>query len=151
MNNLASFDFGGEVTVSQSRRVFVYNNVLVSAPDRLAAFQFDSRGTRFAFNLIDGPTREVEVSSSNILADPRFVDDSFELSSSSPARNAGRNGRNHFRHDVSGGFGLLVELISERLKYNRKRSASLTMALMVPRVGFGWSGCPFRRFRSHER
>ena len=36
-NNLGSFDFGGEVSVSESERVYVYNNILISAPNRFAA------------------------------------------------------------------------------------------------------------------
>jgi len=69
LNNLDSFDFGGEVTVSESERVYVYNNVLVSSSNRFAAFNFDSSDVFFFFNLIDGPTREIPFNGSNILAE----------------------------------------------------------------------------------
>ena len=102
MNNLGSFDFGGEVSVSESERVYVYNNVLISAPDRFAAFQFDSTEAIFFFNLFDGPTREIEFNGSNISADAQLIPGTFELSNSSPARNQGFNTGDHFFLDVTG-------------------------------------------------
>jgi len=53
-NNLDSFDFGGEVSVVESERVYVYNNVLIAAPNRFAAFQFESAEAIFFFNAIEG-------------------------------------------------------------------------------------------------
>ena len=102
LNNLDSFDFGGEVTVSESERVYVYNNVLVSSSNRFAAFNFDSSDVFFFFNLIDGPTREIPFNGSNILADARLTPGGFGLSSSSPGRNAGFNEGDHFFLDVNG-------------------------------------------------
>ena len=101
-NNLGSFDFGGEVSVSESERVYVYNNILTSAPNRFAAFQFDSTEALFFFNLFDGPTREIDFDVSNISADARLVSGSFEPSRSSPARNRGLNTGDHFSLGVTG-------------------------------------------------
>jgi len=101
-NNLDSFDFGGEVTVSESQRVYVYNNVLVSSNNRFAGFQFDSSDVVFFFNLFDGPTREIPFNGSNVFADARLVSGGFALSSSSPGRNSGFNTGDHFFLDVNG-------------------------------------------------
>ena len=101
-NNLGSFDFGGVVSVSESERVYVYNNILISAPNRFAAFQFDSTEALFFFNLFDGPTREIDFDVSNISADARLVSGSFEPSRSSPARNRGLNTGDHFSFGVTG-------------------------------------------------
>ena len=101
-NNLGSFDFGGEVSVSESDRVYVYNNILISAPNRFAAFQFDSTEAIFFFNLFDGPTREIEFNASNVNADAQLIPGTFELSNSSPVRNRGFNTGDHFFLDVTG-------------------------------------------------
>ena len=101
-NNLGSFDFGGEVTVSESERVYVYNNILISAPNRFAAFQFDSTEAIFFFNLFDGPTREIDFDISNVNANARLISGTFEPSRSSPARNRGLNTGDHFSFGVTG-------------------------------------------------
>ncbi len=101
-NNLDSFDFGGEVSVVESERVYVYNNVLISARNRFAAFEFDSIEAIFFFNLFDGPTRDVEFDFSNINADAQLIPGTFELSGSSPARNRGFDTGDHFFFDVTG-------------------------------------------------
>jgi len=101
-NNLDSFDFGGEVSVSESERVYVYNNILISASDRFAAFQFDSTEAIFFFNLFDGPTRGINFDASNINADAQLLPGTFEPSRSSPARNRGLNTGDHFSQGVTG-------------------------------------------------
>lgn len=102
MNNLDSFDFGGEVSVSESERVYVYNNILISSPGRFAAFQFDSTEALFYFNVFDGPTRELDFDASNINGDAQLIPGTFELSDSSPARNGGFDTGDHFSLDVTG-------------------------------------------------
>ncbi len=102
MNNLASFDFGGEITLSQSRRVYVYNNLLVSSPGKFAAFHFDTTDSLFFFNLFDGPTREVPFNGSNIVGDAGLVPGTFQLAPSSRALNAGFDTGDHFFLDVFG-------------------------------------------------
>ena len=101
-NNLSSFDFGGEVSVSESRRVYVYNNIFVSSPGKFAAFQFDSTNISFFFNLFDGPTRSVEFNGSNISGDPGFVPGTFELAPFSRAVDAGLDAGQRFFLDVYG-------------------------------------------------
>ncbi len=101
-NNLSSFDFGGEVSVSESQRVYVYNNILTSSPGKFAAFQFDSTDSFFLFNLFDGPTREVPFNGSNILGNAGFIPGTFELGPTSPAVDAGLNAGDHFLLDVYG-------------------------------------------------
>ena len=101
-NNLDSFEFGGEVSVVESERVYVYNNVLIAAPNRFAAFQFESAEAIFFFNLFDGPTQEVQFDFSNINEDAQLIPGTFELSNSSPGRNRGFDTGDHFFLDVTG-------------------------------------------------
>ena len=100
-NNLDSFDFGGEVTVSESERIYVYNNILISSPGKFAAFNFDSTEVFFYFNLFDGPTREVS-DPSNIVGDADLIPGSFEPAPSSRAVDFGFNGGDHFFLDANG-------------------------------------------------
>ena len=100
-NNLDSFDFGGEVTVSESERVYVYNNILISSPGKFAAFQFDSDRAFFYFNLFDGPTREVALAG-NIVGDANLIPGTFEPASDSRAIDFGLDAGDHYFLDVYG-------------------------------------------------
>ncbi|MFK8111316.1 MAG: right-handed parallel beta-helix repeat-containing protein [Rubripirellula sp.] len=102
VNNMGSFDFGGEVTASNSNRIFVYNNILVARPGKNAALQFASTNYWFGYNIINGPTRDVPFSSSNRYESPRFNSGTYVPSSSSPAINSGYNGSDHFFMDIYG-------------------------------------------------
>lgn len=86
----------------ESERVYVYNNVLIAAPNRFAAFQFESAEAIFFFNLFDGPTQEVQFDFSNVNEDAQLIPGTFELSNSSPARNRGFDTGDHFFLDVTG-------------------------------------------------
>jgi len=100
-NNLDSFDFGGEVTVSESERVYVYNNILISSPGKFAAFQFDSTDAFFYFNIFDGPTREVSAAG-NIIDDANLIPGTFEPAPFSRAIDFGLDAGDHFFLDVFG-------------------------------------------------
>ena len=102
VNNVGSFDFGGEVTVSRSQRVYVYNNILVARSGKKAILQFASNSYWFGFNVIDGPTQNVPRDGSNIYGPPVFKPGSYELESYSPAVNSGANGGDHFFLDAYG-------------------------------------------------
>lgn len=103
VNNMGSFDFGGEVSVSESERVYVYNNILVARSGKNAALQYASSDFWFGFNVIDGPTRNVPFSGSNLYESPRFEPGTpYLLSPSSPAINSGLNAGDHFFLDVNG-------------------------------------------------
>ncbi|WP_246151920.1 hypothetical protein [Rubripirellula reticaptiva] len=43
VGNIGSFDFGGKVSISESERVYVYNNILKANLGKRAALQCDSR------------------------------------------------------------------------------------------------------------
>ena len=102
VNNVGSFDFGGEVSVSESERVYVYNNILVARSGKRAALQFDSSDFWFGFNVIDGPQLNVPFDPSNIYGPAGFRSGSFELEPFSPAVNSGADGGDHFFLDAYG-------------------------------------------------
>lgn len=102
VNNVGSFDFGGEISVSESERIYVYNNILVARPGKRAALQFASSNFWFGFNVIDGPTQGLPQDASNLLGPAVFKPGSFELESYSPAVNSGANGGDHFFLDAYG-------------------------------------------------
>lgn len=101
-NNMASFDFGGEVSVSESERVYVYNNILVARPGRRAALQFASQNFGFFFNVIDGPVLDVPFNGSNIYGPAGFEGGGFTLAADSPAVNSAFDAGDHFFLDVNG-------------------------------------------------
>ena len=102
VNNMGAFDFGGEVTVSESERIYIYNNVLQARTGRRAALQFRSENFWFGFNIIDGPTQDVPFSESNHYGDPNFRFNSFVPESFSPAINSGRNAGDHYSKEIYG-------------------------------------------------
>ncbi|TWU56549.1 hypothetical protein Poly51_24600 [Rubripirellula tenax] len=102
VGNVGSFDFGGEVSVSESERVYVYNNILKANPGKRAALQYDSQNFWFGFNIIDGDVREVPYDPSNHYGDPGFRPGSFELEYYSPGFNTGIDAGDHFFLDVYG-------------------------------------------------
>ncbi len=102
VNNVGSFDFGGEVSVSRSERVYVYNNILVARSGKRAILQWSSNNFWFGFNVIDGPTLNVPFDASNLHGPPVFKPGSFELESFSPAVDSGANGGDHFFLDAYG-------------------------------------------------
>ena len=102
VNNVGSFDFGGEISVSRSERVYVYNNILVARSGKKAILQWASNNFWFGFNVIDGPTQDVPYDASNIYGAPVFQSGSFQLESYSPAVNSGASGGDHFFLDAYG-------------------------------------------------
>ncbi|TWT54994.1 hypothetical protein Pla22_26480 [Rubripirellula amarantea] len=102
VNNVGSFDFGGEVSVSESERVYVYNNILTARNGKRAALQYDSNNFWFGFNVIDGPVLNVPYDGSNIYGPAGFRQGSFELEPFSAAVNSGVDGGDHFFLDAYG-------------------------------------------------
>ena len=102
VNNVKSFDFGGQLSVSESERVYVYNNIAVSQNGRNAAIQFDSRDFWFGFNVLDGPLRDIPFDGSNIYGAPGFAPGSFQLDFFSPAVDSGIDAGDHFFLDAFG-------------------------------------------------
>jgi parallel beta-helix repeat protein len=101
-NNMGAFDFGGEVTVSESERIYVYNNVLQARSGKRAALQFNSQNYWFGYNVIDGPTRDVPFNESNHYGNPFFKFNSFIPESYSPAINSGSNAGDHYSKEIYG-------------------------------------------------
>lgn len=102
VNNMGSFDFGGEVSVVDSQRIYVYNNILVARSGKKAALQFEASDFWFGFNVIDGPTQNVPNDPSNLYGPPVFRSGSFQLEPFSPAVNSGIDGGDHFFLDCYG-------------------------------------------------
>ena len=100
-NNATSFDFGGEVQVSQSDRIYVHNNIFTNKRGRRAVLQHSSSNTSFTDNIIDGWTQGAWIGSSNYRGDPRFQY-GFVPASYSPAVGTGRNRGDHYFLDIWG-------------------------------------------------
>ena len=102
VNNVDSFDFGGEISVSESSDCVLMNNILQSQPGKNSAFQFASENIRWTHNLFDGPTREVALGRTNLAVDPEFLPGTIIPSPGSRAINTGRSIRSVFPLDVFG-------------------------------------------------
>jgi parallel beta-helix repeat protein len=102
VNNMGSFDFGGEVTASESNNISVYNNILVARSGKKAALQYASLNYSFRYNVINGPTQNVPYDSTNRYESPQFQSGTYIPSSSSPAVNTGFNNGDHFYLDIWG-------------------------------------------------
>jgi len=86
--NLRSFDFGGEVTLSESLNCSVYNNILYARGGKNVALEFDSFGTYWDYNLMfNGPLPGVNAGPSTIYQNPNFKSGTFRIGGSSPAIN----------------------------------------------------------------
>ena len=102
VGNLNSFDFGGEISVVQSERVYVYNNIMVANPGKRSVLQYQSRDFAIFNNVLDGPTQDVGFDALSTYGSPRFESNSFRLSGQSPAVNRGFNFGDHFGLDAYG-------------------------------------------------
>lgn len=103
VNNMGSFDFGGEVSLISSRRVYYYNNILVARPGKRAAFQYQSTQFWMGYSVIDGPYDGFRFANSNFFGPAMFRSGSlFEPEIFSPAINRGYDAGDHFFLDVNG-------------------------------------------------
>jgi parallel beta-helix repeat protein len=104
-NNLIDFDFGGEVSVSRSKRVFVYNNILHARGDRNVALKFESENVWFDYNLLnDRPSFDVRHGRNTIYASRTiFAADSFRLDPYNEGIDRGLTHPNIFHLGVYGG------------------------------------------------
>lgn len=88
--NMKSFDFGGEVSLSESQDCYVYNNILFARDGKNVALEFDSTGTYWNFNVMhNGPLFNVDPFPQTIYSNPNFRFGTLRLRSDSPAVNAG--------------------------------------------------------------
>jgi hypothetical protein len=101
--NMKSFDFGGEVSVSESQKCYVYNNILFARGGKNVALQYDSWSVWWDYNvLFNGPSFQVNNGSSTIYQNPQFQPGSLRLRASSPAINVGLTHNGVFPFDVDG-------------------------------------------------
>lgn len=103
VGNTSSFDFGGEISISESDRIYVYNNIVSASPNRFAMHQ--SRSTNFlAFNNVaNGPFFNTP-SDGAIFTNDIFAPGTFRLSPTSPAIDRGLDAGDHFPFDINGEF-----------------------------------------------
>ncbi|MDA8745371.1 right-handed parallel beta-helix repeat-containing protein [Rubripirellula amarantea] len=102
VNNVDSFDFGGEITLSESSQCVVMNNILDAKEGKFSGFQYDSSDVRWQANIFDGPTREITPGVLNIYADPGFIPGTIIPDVGSPAINTATNVKSVFPLDVFG-------------------------------------------------
>ncbi|MEL7498054.1 MAG: right-handed parallel beta-helix repeat-containing protein [Planctomycetota bacterium] len=101
--NMKSFDFGGEVSVSESDQCFVYNNVLFAREGKNIALQFDSTRVWWDYNVMfNGSLFQVNAGPNTRFAHPLFQPGSLRLRSFSPAINLGLTHANVYPVDVDG-------------------------------------------------
>ncbi|MGB7343232.1 MAG: right-handed parallel beta-helix repeat-containing protein [Pirellulaceae bacterium] len=102
VNNMGSFDFGGEISIVSSNRIYAYNNILVARSGKKAALQYQSYDYWVGYNVVDGPTQGLGQDNSNYYGPAAFIPGTFELEAYSPAVNSGLNMGDHFFLDVRG-------------------------------------------------
>jgi parallel beta-helix repeat protein len=102
VNNLGSFDFGGEISIVSSERIYAYNNILVARPGKKAVLQYESNNFWVGYSVIDGPTQGLSQDGSNIYGPAVFRPGTFQLESFSPAVNSGLPGGDQYGLDVYG-------------------------------------------------
>ena len=101
--NRFNVDFGGDISVSRSRNVAVYNNVAIARSGSTnAMLQYEGEGNFFFRNLINGPVRDVPFDGSSFYGDPNFLPNTFTPSGGSVLVDAGFDGGDHFPVDSQG-------------------------------------------------
>ena len=101
--NLRSFDFGGEISLSESFRCSVYNNILFARGGKNVALEFDSSRTYWNYNVMfNGPLFGVSPGPSTIYQNPNFKSGTLRIRGDSPAINRAFNRRNVFPFDIDG-------------------------------------------------
>lgn len=101
--NLRSFDFGGEVSLSESLRCSVFNNIMFARDGKNVALEFDSSRTYWNYNVMhNGPLFGVNAGPATIFQNPNFKFGTLRIRGSSPAINRAFNRRNVFPFDIDG-------------------------------------------------
>ena len=101
--NLRSFDFGGEVTLSESLNCAVYNNILFARNGKNVALEFASSGTYWNYNVMhNGPLPGVSAGPSTIYRNPNFKFGTLRIRGNSPAINSAFDLRSVFPFDIDG-------------------------------------------------
>ena len=123
VNNLKSFDFGGEVSVVQSFDVSVFNNILSARGGRFVNLQYASSNVWWDYNILhNGTSRDVTNASHTIYANPQFASGSFKVTSNSPAVDSGiLFPGGIFGLDVSGGqrvIGATIDIGADEFAFN---------------------------------
>ena len=103
VDNVSVLEFGGQISVSSSRDVNVYNNIASTDNGENAALQLNSSGVALENNILTGPVVGLPNDSNNIFdVDPQFVPGTFQLAAGSPAVDQGLNVNNAFGVDALG-------------------------------------------------
>ena len=101
--NMKSFDFGGEVSVSESSRCYVYNNILFARPGKNVSLQFDSDRVWWDYNILyNGPVFQAQNGPNTIYSHPLFRINTLRIRSGSPAIDSGLTHATLFPLDVDG-------------------------------------------------
>ena len=102
VGNLLNLNNGAQINVSSSRDVNVFNNIVSADSGQNAVRTTNSSRVTLQTNLIDGPEVGFANDSTNIFADPNFVNGTFELGSNSAAINRGQDIDEPFAFDALG-------------------------------------------------
>ena len=103
VNNVGSFDFGAEITIGDSNRVYAYNNIVSASRGKRAILQFGSSDFWVGYSVISGLTDGINRNSgNNINAAPQFVPGSVELQANSPGVDQGLDVGFHYFQDLWG-------------------------------------------------
>ncbi len=101
--NLKSFDFGGEVSISESSQCFVYNNILFARDGKNVSLQFDSDRIWWDYNILhNGPVFQAQNGPNTIYRHPLFQLNTLRIRSGSPAIDSGLTHGGLFPLDIDG-------------------------------------------------
>ncbi|MFK7766111.1 MAG: right-handed parallel beta-helix repeat-containing protein [Mariniblastus sp.] len=101
--DMKSFDFGGEVSISESSRCYVYNNILFARTGKNVALQFDSDVVWWDYNILyNGPTFQTQNGPNTLYTHPLFRLNTLRIRSGSPAIDSGWTHPAIFPLDIDG-------------------------------------------------
>ena len=103
VGNCIAFALGGDVSLSDADRVYVYNNIISTRGGRFSVHQINSTGFGVWNNLIVGQNFAA-YDIGTIWADPKFDPGTYRPSFESPAIDAGMDAGDHYGLDIEGKY-----------------------------------------------
>lgn len=101
VDNVNNITFAGDLSIVESERIYVYNNVVEPLANQFAIFGFQNRGELVFNNLVGGANIRVN-NINGIFRNPDFLPGTFVLRPGTAGHNAGYDAGDHFLLDVNG-------------------------------------------------
>lgn len=109
VSNLGNLPYGGEITVDDCDRIYVYNNIAWARPGRASLLGYQSNQVISFNNIVLTPPQGMG-NVGGLLTDPQFIPGTFELGPGSPALNSAYNNGDHFELDAFGRARINIRL-----------------------------------------